>query len=262
MSTPAPHDRSGRQAKINAATPKESKVKPILGIIIALVAVVGIGAAIWFGMQQTGTDTENVAAPARAQGAGQGILLNPTDPPEGVPTLDIYEDYQCPACGIWHGHLAETIDQMARDNTARVVIHSKNFLDANLNNDQSTRAANAAACAADVSPEAYMSMHDGIYDTQPQSEGEGWSDETLSTLADDAGITGEARTTYDQCVAGGTYNDYVNAVEEESSRNGVTATPTYRLDGEDFDLGQLVDQQNQTVDPAALVQAVEAAGQG
>ena len=49
----------------------------------------------------------------------------------------------------------------------------KNFLDDNLRNDSSTRAANAAFCASDAGK--FQEFHNTIFPNQPATEGDGWS---------------------------------------------------------------------------------------
>ena len=68
------------------------------------------------------------------------IVANPTTAKAGAPTLDIYEDFQCPACGQVEQALGSTIKKMADAGEVKVIYHMQNFLDANLNNDSSTRA--------------------------------------------------------------------------------------------------------------------------
>ncbi|WP_052466803.1 DsbA family protein [Mobilicoccus massiliensis] len=255
------HDRSARQAKIQAAAPKESKLKPILAVIVALVAIAGIGAAIYFGTKSNDTGATNGKLPRGAVSETGGIMLNATDPGAGVPVLDIYEDFQCPACGFYHEQLGSTVDQLASSGKAKVVIHLKSFLDAGIPGEKSLKAANAAACASNSSPEAFVKMHDGIFATQPEQEGDGWPDMTFSDLAQKAGITGEAKKAYDQCVADVTYESYLKKVDEQSTKDGVKGTPTYRINGKDFDLRTLVDQQAQKVDSQGLVKAIEDATQ-
>lgn len=238
-----PIDRGSRQAKIQAATPKESNLKAILGILIALLAIGGIAWAIMAGMPDSGSDTKAGTLPRGATSQGGGIMLNATDPGEGVPVVDIYEDFQCPACHLFHGAMGASVDELATSGKAKVIVHMKSFLDAGLKNDYSLKAANVAACASDAGPEQFMKVRDGIMNSapKPEDEGKGWPDMTFSQLAQDSGITGDAKKTFDKCVADGAHNDYVNAVEEQSARDGITGTPTYRINGEEFDLRKVAD---------------------
>ncbi|MDO5629662.1 MAG: thioredoxin domain-containing protein [Mobilicoccus sp.] len=256
-----PQDRSARQAKISAAAPKESKVKLILGVIIAVVAIAGIGAAVWFATQNQAEDTDVV--PTAALGPRDGIMLNATDPGEGVPRVDVYEDFQCIWCFRFHEILGTELNRMATDGEAKVVLHLKSFLDRGEADGNSLRSANAAACTADAGPEQFARMHDLVMNSHETAmQAGGWTDEEFGQFADQAGVTGEARTAFDQCVADRKYADYLKGVDEQSASDGVTGTPAYRINGEDFDLGQVLDQQTGATNPAAFTEAVQAAGQG
>lgn len=238
MST-APNDRSQRQAKIAAAAPKESRLKPLLVTLVSVIAVVAVVGAVWMGAR--GDDTQNASAgrtyPAGATGEGGGIVVNADKVKPGAPTLDIYEDFQCPACKGAEDQLGPTIDKMSEAGEVKVVYHTKNFLDDQLNNDSSTRAALGAACAADAGKfEAY---HDLVFKNQPQQEGTGFTDAQLQQFAEGAGIAGSALDTWKKCYSDEQYTGYVNNVEETSARAGVTATPTFHVNGTKFDLGQV-----------------------
>lgn len=236
-----PIDRGSRQAKIQAATPKESKLKPILALVIALLAIGGIAWAIMAGMPDDSTTPSAGGPPRGATSENGGIMLNATDPGAGVPVLDVYEDFQCPACHVYHAALGPAVDELATSGKAKVVVHTKSFLDANLNTDNSLKTANVAACASDAGPEQFMKVRDGIMKSAPENEGDPWGDMTFSQLAQDSGITGDAKKTFDKCVADGAHNDYVKAVEKQSARDKVVGTPTYRINGTDYDLAEVTD---------------------
>ncbi|GAB47880.1 DsbA family protein [Mobilicoccus pelagius] len=261
MSTAAngPVDRSDRQAKIQAAAPKESKLKPILAIIIGLLALAAIAAAVWFGARKDDT-AATAGRPAGAVSDTGGIMLNAKDPGAGVPTLDIYEDYQCPYCGYFHDSLGKTVDELAASGKAKVVVHLKTFLDDGIPGEKSLTAANASACASDISPQAFAKVHDGIFAARPEKEGDPWPDMTFSDVATKAGITGEQKKTFDSCVKNTTYRSYLGKVEDQSTKDGVNGTPTYRLNGNDIDLEPYVDPATKLPAPEApalLRKAVE-----
>lgn len=237
MST-APHDRSQRQAKIAAAAPKESRLKPLLITLVAVIAVVAIVGAVWMGAR--GNDTPDPTAgrtyPTGATGEGGGIVVNADKVKPGAPSLDIYEDFQCPACKGAEDQLGPTIDKMSQSGEAKVVYHMKSFLDANLRNDSSTRSALAAACAADAG--AFEKYHDVLYAKQPQ-EGVGFTDAQLQQYAQEAGVTGSALDTWKKCYSDKKYAAYVSAVEDTTARAGVTSTPVFHVNGKKFDLAQV-----------------------
>ena len=228
-------ERSERQAKIDAAAPKPSKAKPIL---VALVVIAGIGAAVFFGNRSTAPDqavTGNANSyPKGATGPTGGIVVNADKVKAGAPTLDIYEDFQCPACEQLEKAVGPTIKQMSEAGEVKVAYHIKNFLDANLGNDSSTRAGNAAACAADVG--AFQAYHDQVYAHPPAKEGDGYTDAQLEQFATGAGISGANLVTWKKCVADKKYDSYIKGVDEATAKAGVNSTPTLQVNGKTFDL--------------------------
>lgn len=237
-------DRQNRQAKIAAAAPRTSKARPV-AIIVAIVAVLAIGGAVAYGAIVNRAPDAATARdyPQGATGSAGGIVINADKVKPGAPTLDIYEDFQCPACKQAEDQLGPEIKKMSQAGEAKVVFHMKDFLDAAIeaqrqvpNPASSLRAANAAACAADAGKfEAY---HDAIYAKQPQ-EGAGYSAADLTAVAKTAGLSGSELSTWQTCTNDGKYNDYVKRVEEATAKAGVNKTPTFQVNGKDFDLGKL-----------------------
>ena len=228
--------RAGRQAKIDAAAPKPSKTKPILVALVVALVIAGIAGAIALGTRNSSTDASpsGSGSPAGATGPAGGILVTTGQLRPGAPTLDVYEDFQCPACKSAESALGPTITSMAQAGEAKVVFHLKDFLDDSLGNDSSIRAANAAACAADAG--RFLPYHAAVFAGQPAREGAGFTDDQLAQFARAAGITGGALTTWNSCVGAKTYNSYVERVEEQSARDGVNSTPTFRVNGQNLDL--------------------------
>lgn len=238
--------RAARQAKIDAAAPRQSKARPALVALVVVLTVVALGAAMFFGTRsQAPAVTQPTSAtaggggpeagyPKGATGPEGGIVANGATTKAGAPTLDIYEDFQCPACGQVEKAIGPTIKKMEAAGEVRVVYHMKSFLDANLGNDSSLRAAIGASCAADAGK--FAAYHDTIYANQPAQEGTGYTDAALEKFAGTAGITGQELTTWKKCNADKTYTDYVKRVEDATAKAGVTGTPSFRVNGKDFKL--------------------------
>jgi protein-disulfide isomerase len=182
---------------------------------------------------------------------GKGIVVNP-DAPASVPTMDLYVDYQCPVCALFEREFGQQVTQMADQNHVKLVVHTLSFLDDNLNNDSSNRAANAAACASDQGK--FLPYHNAVFAGQPTHEGDGYTDEQLKTFATTAGITGSAQQAWQQCYDKREHNQYVQSVQTQAEKDGVNGTPTIKLNGKQVDLRTLTSAQ-------ALADAVKAAGQ-
>lgn len=264
--SPSKSPANARQAKIQAASTTTSggASKIVVAAVVMVVAIVAIvGAVIW--QQQSATNDiigdGNATPGGVAMGAGF-VAPSSATAPDGVPVLDVFEDFQCPACAKLEAELGETIKQLEADGKVKVVYHIKNFLDDNLGNDSSTRAANAAFCADDAGQ--FQAYHDAVYANQPASEGQGWTAAQLTGFAEASGITGDALKTWTTCSENNKYVNYVNSVEEQSSKDGVTGTPTLKLDGETVSVQTIVDDpqsQSWKYDPAKFEALIATATQ-
>ena len=192
-STPPP--ASARQAKIQAAQKSQGSgankivVAAVVAVVAIIVVVVGV---IWMEQSKTNEVTGGgnaLPTGVSALGAGYPAFQDVT-PAANAPTVDIYEDFQCPACASFEAALGSTFQGWPRTGKIKLVYHVKNFLDDNLRNDSSTRAANAAFCASDAGK--FQEFHNTIFPNQPANEGDGYTDAQLKAFAEQAGVTGDA----------------------------------------------------------------------
>lgn len=234
---PSPQDAvSARQAKIQQAT-KGVRTGPnplVLAGTIALVAIIAVVGWVVLSNQKASKAALEGGSelPKGAAAMGQPFVLGTAK--AGAPTLDVYEDFQCPGCGQFEHLLGSTVKEMAASGDVQVRYHLMTFLDDNFPGKNSSRAANAALCAADDGK--FGELHDLIYANQPADEGKGWTDEQLTTFAGQAGLTGAALETWKTCYSAQDHNQYVVSMQEATSKDGVTSTPTVRLNGKDLSL--------------------------
>jgi protein-disulfide isomerase len=236
---------SSRKAKAQAAAPKSGANRAVIGAVVAVLVVVAVVVAVTLGSRGGSTATSGSgtvsssasALPVGATGPGGGIVVNPGKARAGAPTLDLYEDFQCPICGQLEKLFGAQIRSMAAAGDIRLVAHTLSFLDDNLHNDSSLRAASAAACAADAG--RFGPYHDAVYAGQPAREGQGYTDAQLQGFARKAGLTGAALATWQRCVTSGQHTAYVRAVQTQSEKDGVFGTPTLKLNGRVLNLKQL-----------------------
>lgn len=246
--------RSARQAKIDAAAPKKSRTTPIIAGLIVAVVLIGVVWAVIAGMNSDpGSEAEGeYPVPAAAEGPTGGIQATTGTLAEGAPRLDVYEDPQCGACAYAENVLGDEIASLRESGGAQVVYHVKTFMDDNYNNDVSMRTGNAMMCAADATK--FNEYHDAYWDmVNAGTEVQTITDIQLGQLAEQAGLQGTELEQWNSCTSEATYTDYLDAVEDKTSReDGVTGTPTFRINGEDFPFTQ------QTT-PESLRAAVESA---
>ena len=243
--------RPDASKKLAAAAPKKGSNPVVIGAVVAAVLIVGVVVAILIGNSgKSGGGSAGSAQPAGVTGGtGGGIVANAATAKDNAPTLDLYEDFQCPACARLEERIGAQKASMAKAGEIKLVVHILSFLDDNLKNDSSKRSANAAACAADAGK--FMEYRALVFAAQPAQEGVGYTDVQLTQFAQTSGITGAALTKWQQCTSSGQHAQYVKDVQEASGRAGVKQTPTVKLNGQD------VTKDVQT--PEALMAAVKAA---
>ena len=109
----------------------------------------------------------------------------------------------------------------------QVHYHVISFLDGSSSTKYSSRAANALYASAGVSPDVFAKYHQLLFAQQPAEGSAGLTEDTLVQLAQQAAAGAVA-----QQIRGGTYADYVARATDQSSKDGVTGTPTVRVDGQ------------------------------
>ena len=230
--------RPDASKKLAAAAPKQGPNAAVIGAVIAVVIVVGVVIAIVIGNNSkttaAGGSGNSVPPAAVIGGEGGGILVNAATAKSNAPTLDLYEDFQCPGCANLEKLMGTQIASMAKAGEIKLVVHMLSFLDDNLPDSKasSARAANAAACASDAGK--FLEYHAAVFAAQPAREGAGYTDAQLTEFAKTSGITGAALTTWQTCTSSGQYAKYVTAVQGGMAQAKVESTPTVKLNGQDI----------------------------
>ena len=145
----------------------------------------------------------------------------------------LYIDFICPVCKNFEA----TVQRDPRPSCAtkarsRVEYRPLGFLDSRSTTNYSSRAANAAACVVNESPEKYSDFVDALFAKQPAEGGAGLSDDELKKMATDVGAK-----SIDQCVDDKTYRPWVKHTTQEASVIGVTGTPTVFVEGKQWGKG-------------------------
>lgn len=219
--------RPDASAKLAATQPQKGPSKILIGAVVAVVIIL-VGGIAW--LRTDPFASPEATGPKGSIAGGKGVVAYPGKAKEGAPVVDVFEDFQCPYCGQLESANGKAMDAMAAKGEIKLVVHSMSFLDENLGNDSSKKAANAAMAAADVG--AFPAYRAAVFAAQPDKEGTGFTDEVLQKAADEAGIKGKARTTFNEAVKDGTYLDYVEDIQKAANDAGVNGTPQVRINGE------------------------------
>jgi protein-disulfide isomerase len=143
----------------------------------------------------------------------------------GVPFLEIYEDFQCPACQRFESIAGEYIEDLIATKKAKVAYHPLSFL-----GPESQLAANAAGCAADQGK--FIQFHKLLYANQPPENSGAWTSSYFTTLSLGLGILSKD---YDKCIANNEYKDWVVNVANEGAKRNINSTPTVFINGKEID---------------------------
>ncbi|PSL57405.1 protein-disulfide isomerase [Saccharothrix carnea] len=209
----------------------ERKAVLIGVVVVAVLALVVVGGVLLVGSSRDGElaappGVTGIDAPVKRQG---GTVVVGGDAPT---TIDVYEDFLCPACGRFEQTHGPRIKQEIEEGELRVRYHLLPML-VRLSRPEgySLDAANAALCAADQ--DRFWQYHQALFAVQPREGGPGHIDEELVDLGTELGISGD----FARCVRNGTHDDEARAeLARLQDTDFFTGTPAVTVDGEPVDL--------------------------
>ena len=230
--------RARRAAERKAASPAGGGGSPRAGRspILLITALVGVLAVVLIG----GLVLLQGSAPAKVDAAGliaptssvpvelaDGRSLGKADAPV---TLDVWSDYQCPACGQFAKIVEPVlIAKYVTPGTLRIVHHDAAFQGARTKApyDESVEAGVGARCAAEKN--LYWQFHDWLFANQSGENKGAFADARLRAIATAVGLDVAA---WDACRATGTQQTAVRSETQEGVSKGLSSTPTMYLNGE------------------------------
>ena len=203
--------------------PLTARTGPPRGTVLGIVAVVLFAGLVGFGVYQAQKPAE-VVVPPHATAAGV-----PIGDPAAKATIDIYLDFQCPACKQFEDVSGQTVDQLVAAGQAKVVYHPVAILDRTSPDRYSTRSSAASGCAAaDTVFPQFLTL---LYANQPEEGSPGLTPDKLVELGQQAG----AGPGFAECVNSERHVGWTSALTEQASKDGLAGTPTVKVDGQKVD---------------------------
>lgn len=225
------------------------------GIILGVLAVVAIVAVIVVtsirpaskGPANMASDgivvSKGLAAvPTEALAAGADPVPTADDP--AVAQIRVYLDYLCPYCGDFERANGKQMESLIESGAATVEIHPIAILTArSAGTKYSLRAANAASCVADSSPDSFWAFNSALFADQPAEGSEGLTDAQLIEIAGTAGAKGVS-----ECIKNQDFAGFVQSATDRakdgpipgSTVPQVKGTPTILVNGKQYN-GSLTD---------------------
>ncbi|MFT7712082.1 DsbA family protein [Clavibacter tessellarius] len=192
------------------------------GIAVALVAVVVVvGLIVVQGARPAGPGPQNMASDGILIGKDLAAVptqaLDPQQDPvpteseaAGVAHIRVYVDYLCTACKEFQDTNGAQMEGWLQSGAATVEVHPVAILTSK-SQGYSQRAANAAACVADTSPDDFWAFNRSLFAEQPAEQSTGLSDERITELA---GQAGASSADVAKCISEQRFQSWVNAATD------------------------------------------------
>ena len=214
------------------------------GVVVALLAIAG---ALFFTFTTVANRPETVGPRNMASDGiliGEGFVAKPTaalqpnaepaanvrDEKSDVISIQLFVDYFCPVCATFEETNGDQIATLVESGAATVEIFPYAILDSvSQGTKYSTRAANAAACVADYSPDQYFEFHQIMFANQPEEGTGGLTDDEITALTVKAGV--ENPTAIKKCISDQKFKDWVAAARERHRTEGVPNSNVETVEG-------------------------------
>jgi protein-disulfide isomerase len=214
---------SGRATRKRRPTMKQrgGPSPTVLGAIAVIAVFAGV---VGFGVYRASQSGADAAVPPNATASGVPVGSS------GAPaTVDLYVDFQCPACRAYEQQADPTIDELVAGGAARVVYHPVAYLDWFSSTRYASRSSAASGCAAEAG--VFPRYAQLLFANQPPEGGDGLPEEQLIALGAQAG----AGPGFAECVSSDRYAGWTAALTDEASRAGINATPTVLVNGREIE---------------------------
>lgn len=176
--------------------------------------------------------------------------------------IQVFIDYLCPFCKQFEDTNSEQIASLMESGAVTYEVHPISFLDrVSLGSRYSSRAANAAACVADKSPDSFWAFNEAMFANQPAEQTAGLSNDELVELV--LGVEGiSARDDIEECIRDEDFKNWVTEITAYASNFGVPGTDVTAIQGTPTVLVNGVQYEGPVDDPAAFAAFVaQAEGQ-
>jgi protein-disulfide isomerase len=212
---------SKRQERREKMQRQQQRQRLITIGLIALGAALVVLAVIWPQLRPVG---EIVTVTPAALSDADGLSLGDPNAPA---TIDVFEDFQCPACQRFTENTEPLIIQnLVATGQARYVFHNYPFLDDGSVNKESDQAANASMCANEQ--EKFWEMHSVLYANMGAENMGGFSNRRLQAMGESLGLDMGA---FNSCLDANKYQAEIQADIDLAQQWGVSGTPTVFVNG-------------------------------
>ena len=212
-----------KREKIRARRRKQQMQKRIL-IIVMMVAGALLIAAALIAPSLTPVGDITTIEPRTFNTLVDGTTIGDPNAPVRV---DVWEDFQCPACANYTESIEPSIIQNYVE-TGKVVytFHHYPFIDSNSTTKESQQAANASMCASEQG--RFWDYHDMLYKNWNGENQGAFSNKRLNAFAEALNLDMDA---FKACFSENRYKEQIDSDFQAGVNMGVTGTPSVFVNG-------------------------------
>lgn len=213
------------------------------GIAVAIVAVVAI---VWAGIatsiQPEGPGPANMASDGILIGEGLVAVKTPALPANATPipskpdesgavaNIRVWVDYICPFCGDFERTNGEQIQKWVESGAATLEVHPiATQTSKSAGTKYSLRAANAAACVANYSPDDFFAFNSAMFVDQPEENTTALSDDEIKDRVKSAGVSRLSQI--NSCIDNDEFRQWVTGATDRAVTGPLPNTEVERVKG-------------------------------
>ncbi|MCP2338211.1 DsbA family protein [Actinomadura rupiterrae] len=223
-------ERLAAERVADAARVRRTRLLLVVAGVVAAAAVVAVVVAVVAGQKGGngggGADAVTYSGPSAPVGREADGSVTMAKTGVSKPVLEVFEDFQCPACKALEASLGGTMRKLAADGKVKLVYRPFHLFQQEPLSGNSERGANAALC---VPADKWLSYHDTLYKRQPEEGDKGFSPDELVKWGHQLGV-GDAN--FEPCVRGMQKKSQVDQMTTYAlDTRHVQGTPTMFLNG-------------------------------
>jgi protein-disulfide isomerase len=255
--TSAAREQARQLQEQQAAAAKRKSLLVKIGVVLAVVLVIGLIAMIIL-QNSRGEVAESGPAPKGGNEYGGITLVSATEvaptsgvtvdwaalgevpegeqetKPRGVAAAEkgqpaqvvIYVDANCVHCADFEAAYAEQLKTWVAAKDITLEYRNVAYLDRNSSTNYSSRGANAFACVADAAPASYLPFAEAVFAHHSQGE---MSNKELADLAKANGAD------VSSCIEDGTFRPFAKFTDQASRIDAIPGTPSVWVQGKVWD---------------------------
>ena len=214
---------------------RQQRILIVGAIVLAVLIVLIVGVSVVQHLSNSKKPAAGTQIIPPNANADHSAIKYEAEVKKNIPTVTVIMDFQCPGCAYAHKQLVPTFEKLADDGRINLEFQILHMLDSHFPGQHSERAVIAATCSDQYNIFPHYART--IFEHQPATEGDGWTDDELMSWAQEVGLPAEKVNDLRTCLVDRQTSDFVNEMQSKLP-DYVTATPSFVTNG------KLIDNKN------------------